>query len=184
VLEEDLAQGIHWVRRWLTAAVFPEGKLEQQRQWALAALRAEKEQIFTVGKNHLRQQLYPTHPYRLNPAGSEESLQGISQEDLLVWYQSFVRPDRGVVVVSGENEEKCQHLVAGDEWSKVSDVCLGGRRRQDSVAAGLNRLNKCDCVIIHDGARPLVTVELVTSGYVNASGTTTGITVNVMLEQS
>ena len=69
-----------------------------------------------------------------------------------------------VVVVSGENEEKCQHLVAGEEWSKVSEVCLGGRRRQDSVAAGLNRLDKCDWVIIHDGARPLVTVELVNRG--------------------
>ena len=69
-----------------------------------------------------------------------------------------------VAVVSGENEEKCQHLVAGDEWSKVSDVCLGGRRRQDSVAAGLRQLDKCDWVIIHDGVRPFVTVDLVSRG--------------------
>ncbi|MFC1991028.1 2-C-methyl-D-erythritol 4-phosphate cytidylyltransferase [Chloroflexota bacterium] len=69
-----------------------------------------------------------------------------------------------VVAVSGENREKCQHLTAGEEWSKVSDICLGGKRRQDSVAAGLKLLDKCDWVIIHDGARPFVTVELINRG--------------------
>ncbi|MFC1870181.1 2-C-methyl-D-erythritol 4-phosphate cytidylyltransferase [Chloroflexota bacterium] len=69
-----------------------------------------------------------------------------------------------VVVVSGENEQQCRHLVSGKEWSKVTDVCLGGRRRQDSVAAGLKLLNQCDWVIVHDGARPLVTVDLIERG--------------------
>ncbi|MFC1908589.1 2-C-methyl-D-erythritol 4-phosphate cytidylyltransferase [Chloroflexota bacterium] len=72
--------------------------------------------------------------------------------------------DQIVVVLSGENREKCRHLVTGEQWSKVSDVCLGGRRRQDSVAAGLEKLVRCDWVIIHDGARPLVTVNLIELG--------------------
>ena len=72
--------------------------------------------------------------------------------------------DQIVVVVSGEKEELCRRLIAGEAWSKVSDVCLGGRRRQDSVAAGLKRLKKCDWVVIHDGARPLVTVDLIERG--------------------
>jgi 2-C-methyl-D-erythritol 4-phosphate cytidylyltransferase len=69
-----------------------------------------------------------------------------------------------VVVVSGENQTSCQHLVGGGEWSKVSDVCIGGRRRQDSVAAGIKHLKHCDWVVVHDGARPLVTVELIERG--------------------
>ena len=72
--------------------------------------------------------------------------------------------DRIVVVVSGEKETQCRSLVAGPDWSKVSDVCLGGRRRQDSVAEGLKRLADCDWVVIHDGARPLVTVDLIERG--------------------
>jgi len=72
--------------------------------------------------------------------------------------------DQIVVVVSGEKEEMCRRLVAGEEWSKVSDVCPGGRRRQDSVAAGLKQLNNCQWVVIHDGARPLVTVDLIERG--------------------
>jgi 2-C-methyl-D-erythritol 4-phosphate cytidylyltransferase len=72
--------------------------------------------------------------------------------------------DQIVVVVSGEKENKCRRLVTGKEWSKVTDVCIGGQRRQDSVAEGLKRLNNYDWVVIHDGARPLVTVDLIERG--------------------
>ena len=76
-----------------------------------------------------------------------------------------------VVVVSGSNRAKCQHLIGGGEWSKVSDICLGGKRRQDSVLAGLKHIKNCDWVVIHDGARPLVTVDLIKKG-LEAAGET------------
>ena len=79
-------------------------------------------------------------------------------------FQRCETVDQVVVVVSGENFEPCQHLVAEQGWSKVTEVCLGGERRQDSVAAGLSRLDQCHWVVIHDGARPLVTVELIEQG--------------------
>ncbi len=72
--------------------------------------------------------------------------------------------DQIVVVLSEQNLERGQQLVTEQGWSKVSDVCVGGRRRQDSVAAGLRRLSNCDWVVIHDGARPLVTVDLINRG--------------------
>ena len=69
-----------------------------------------------------------------------------------------------VVAVNEQNLERCRQLVAEWGWSKVTGVCPGGKRRQDSVAAGLSHLSHCDWVIIHDGARPLVTVELIEQG--------------------
>jgi 2-C-methyl-D-erythritol 4-phosphate cytidylyltransferase len=81
--------------------------------------------------------------------------------------------DQIVVVVSGEKEAKSRHLVGGEGWDKVTDVCLGGKRRQDSVAAGLKLLQGCDWVVIHDGARPLVTVDLIERG-LEAAGETCG----------
>jgi len=69
-----------------------------------------------------------------------------------------------VVVVSRENLENCRQLIAEPGWSKVVEVCAGGRRRQDSVAAGLSRLSQCQWVVIHDGARPLVTADLIERG--------------------
>jgi len=72
--------------------------------------------------------------------------------------------DQIVVVVREKSIERCRQLVSEQGWSKVTDVCPGGRRRQDSVAAGLSRLKGCDWVIIHDGARPLVTMDLIKVG--------------------
>jgi 2-C-methyl-D-erythritol 4-phosphate cytidylyltransferase len=68
-----------------------------------------------------------------------------------------------VVVVSEKNLEQCRRLIADEKWAKPIEVCAGGRRRQDSVAAGLKRLN-CQWVVIHDGARPLVTKGLIEEG--------------------
>ena len=69
-----------------------------------------------------------------------------------------------IVVVSENNLAKCRGLIAENKYSKPIEVCGGGERRQDSVAAGLEKLDKCDWVVIHDGARPLVTKELIEGG--------------------
>ncbi|MFC1933047.1 2-C-methyl-D-erythritol 4-phosphate cytidylyltransferase [Chloroflexota bacterium] len=69
-----------------------------------------------------------------------------------------------VVVLSQQNLKQGQQLVVEQGWSKVTDVCPGGERRQDSVLAGLNQLSPCDWVVIHDGARPLVTEDLIECG--------------------
>ncbi len=79
-------------------------------------------------------------------------------------FQRCQSVDQVVVVVSRENLERCRQLVAEQGWSKVTEVCPGGRRRQDSAAAGLRRLKNCDWVVVHDGARPLVTVDLIDRG--------------------
>ena len=86
-------------------------------------------------------------------------------------FQQCKSVDQIVLVVSQGNLESCQQLVAEQGWSKVTEVCLGGERRQDSVAAGLKQLDHCDWVVIHDGARPLVTVELIEQGLAAASET-------------
>ena len=69
-----------------------------------------------------------------------------------------------VAVVSKENLERCRQLITEQGWSKPIEVCAGGRRRQDSVAAGLSRLSHCHWVVIHDGARPLLTADLIERG--------------------
>ena len=49
-----------------------------------------------------------------------------------------------------------------NEFDKVTAVVLGGSSRQESVALGMNALSeKCELAAIQDGARPLVTWELI-----------------------
>jgi 2-C-methyl-D-erythritol 4-phosphate cytidylyltransferase len=76
-----------------------------------------------------------------------------------------------VVVVSEKNLKRCRKLIADGGWSKPVEVCAGGRRRQDSVAVGLKRLDNCQWVVIHDGARPLITKDLIERGLKEAQET-------------
>lgn len=71
--------------------------------------------------------------------------------------------DQVVVALSEQNLERGHEMLAEQGWPKVS-VCLGGKRRQDSVAAGLSQLKNCQWVVIHDGARPFITADLIESG--------------------
>ncbi len=79
-------------------------------------------------------------------------------------FQACRSIDQIVIVLNQSNLESGQQLAREQEWSKVTDICLGGQRRQDSAANGLARLSQCQWVVIHDGARPLVTEELIESG--------------------
>jgi 2-C-methyl-D-erythritol 4-phosphate cytidylyltransferase len=63
------------------------------------------------------------------------------------------------VVVSPANEGPIRALA--DELARGAIVVLGGTRRRDSVANGLDALAHCDYVLVHDGARPLVTAEMI-----------------------
>ncbi|MFI5252666.1 MAG: 2-C-methyl-D-erythritol 4-phosphate cytidylyltransferase [Bacteroidota bacterium] len=59
----------------------------------------------------------------------------------------------------GEVEE----LVRRNKYSKVKRVLAGGAHRQDSVWNGIQSLkcNNNDILIVHDGARPFVAVEII-----------------------
>ena len=72
--------------------------------------------------------------------------------------------DEIVLVLGKHNLEKGQALVAREGWKKLKHVCLGGQRRQDSVKAGLQHLSSCQWIMVHDGARPCITHEIIKLG--------------------
>ena len=77
--------------------------------------------------------------------------------------------DQIVLVLAQGNLARGEQLVSQHDWPKPVRVCLGGPRRQDSVAAGLAQLQSCDWVAIHDAARPLVTPDLIARGLAEAA---------------
>jgi 2-C-methyl-D-erythritol 4-phosphate cytidylyltransferase/2-C-methyl-D-erythritol 2,4-cyclodiphosphate synthase len=71
--------------------------------------------------------------------------------------------DQIVVMLNENNLELGRKLKEERGWFKAT-VCLGGARRQDSVREGLYKLKDCDWVMIHDGARPFLTLALIEDG--------------------
>ena len=70
--------------------------------------------------------------------------------------------DGVVLVVSPQQRQALKERVLGPyPCRKLLGVVDGGSERQDSVARGLEAVpGDCELVVVHDGVRPLVTVEL------------------------
>lgn len=69
---------------------------------------------------------------------------------------------RDMILVTGEESlSYCkEEIVKRFGFSKVKKVTAGGKERYDSVYAGLCACDNTDYVLIHDGARPFVTEEI------------------------
>ena len=79
-------------------------------------------------------------------------------------FQNCKKVDQIVLVMGAKNIEEGRRIIALGHWSKITDICPGGKRRQDSVSEGMKKLRECDWVVIHDGARPFVTTDLIERG--------------------
>ena len=75
-----------------------------------------------------------------------------------------------VLVLNRKDLARGRELGERRCWPKVT-ICPGGPRRQDSVREGLKQLADCDLVMIHDGARPFLTLALIENGFLLAGRT-------------
>lgn len=66
-----------------------------------------------------------------------------------------------LVVGEGEEELRRKELIEKYGFHKVTKIISGGKERYNSVFKGLQALQKADYVLIHDGARPLITSDII-----------------------
>ena len=72
--------------------------------------------------------------------------------------------DRIVIVLNRTNHQIAKRIIEKAGLSGRVITCLGGKRRQDSTLAGVKKLGKCNIVLVHDGARPLITTDIIERG--------------------
>ena len=65
-----------------------------------------------------------------------------------------------IVVAREERHDEIRKIVREAGFKKVGSIVRGGERRQDSVRAGLDQVDRAaKYVAVHDAARPLITPE-------------------------
>lgn len=86
----------------------------------------------------------------------------INGKAVLEWtlaaFQKAEAVDAIVLVVNAEEIENARKF----KFPKIKQIVAGGKERQDSVRNGLNALPAdTEIVVIHDGARPMITGEII-----------------------
>jgi 2-C-methyl-D-erythritol 4-phosphate cytidylyltransferase len=108
-------------------------------------------------------------------AGRSERMGGIDKvfaplmgRPLLAWTLTAFKKcdaiDGIVIVAAAERVERMHAFVAEWRFPKVAAIVAGGEARQDSVRAGLDAAREAAIIAVHDGARPLVTPEMIAEG--------------------
>jgi 2-C-methyl-D-erythritol 4-phosphate cytidylyltransferase len=82
----------------------------------------------------------------------------------LAHFEAFPPVTEIVLVLAADHLEQGRHLVQRYDYQKVTRLCAGGERRQDSVCCGLEALRPCQWVIVHDGARPCLDQQMLQRG--------------------
>lgn len=81
-----------------------------------------------------------------------------------------------VIVGAQEDLEAIQELVHEWGFRKVVSITLGGKERQESVSAGVKALSTAiQRVAVHDGARPLLTLETLNRFFTEAEKSSAAI---------
>lgn len=99
--------------------------------------------------------------------GMDKMLLPLRDKPLIAWSADVCQAcdliSQTVIVLNKSNFDFVRRLAAERGWSKFR-LCLGGAKRRDSVREGLKLLDGCQWVVIHDGARPFLTAELIYRG--------------------
>lgn len=82
--------------------------------------------------------------------------------------------DEIVLVLPADETDNFENLVKSYNLTKLKKIVAGGKTRAESVFKGLQAVDeKCEIVVVHDGARPLVSIEEIaqTIGKAKETGT-------------
>lgn len=101
---------------------------------------------------------------RMNSAVAKQYMMLAGKPVLYYSLKAFEESDvTNIVLVTGEDDiSYCQQEIVNKyNITKVSAVVAGGKERYHSVYEGLKVATGSDYVLIHDGARPLLTQDII-----------------------
>ncbi len=128
-------------------------------------------------------------------AGSSTRMNGINKQTALLCgvpliirtlmrFEKCSKISNIILVVKPYDVFSMQQLADRYHIEKLTDIVCGGDNRQQSVKNGLERLpENAETVLIHDGARPFVTDEII-CGVISALGTHNAVTCAVKLKDT
>ena len=126
-LSSKLDESLEYFKEILLYPSFEEKECEKAKPELYSLLLRQQDQPISLAVNEFLKILFPDHPYGLNSAGSLEFYQKFTCEDLKTIYKKFVRPERGVLVITGNFEltsvkEKIKHLF--NDWKSETQETI------------------------------------------------------------
>jgi len=157
MLVDDLMFGLQILEEILNKPTFKKQEIEKVRAQILADIKCFWDEPRYFGSQLIKEQLYKGHPYSKNYLGSKNSVQSITQDDLVHFYKKYINPHGAKLAIVGNLGNYDLHDISEQvlgAWHEVpiesiKFPSLGQRKAQeinyhvnrDQVTLGLARLS-------------------------------------------
>ena len=109
---------------------FPQKDFDRLKQQRLTALLQQKDRAAVIASLSFNKIIYgSTHPYGVNPSGTESSIKEMTRDDVVKFYQMYYRPNNATLIVVGDVKmndviQKLEALFASWKSDNVPSVPL------------------------------------------------------------
>ncbi len=111
----------------LNSPTFPADALARQRKQIEIALRGEKQSPRALSSRAFYKALYGSHPYGHMPIGDETSVDGLTRDKLLAYYQQYYVGKNAVVAIVG--------AVSRQQAEAIAEQLVGNLPAGEAVAS-------------------------------------------------
>ena len=120
VLPEDLKQALTILSDIITNPLFDPDQFEREKRLLLAAIKRRQDLWYSAASQLMLQELFTSHPYRLDKLGSARSVSNLTIDDVWDYYDSYVNPDNMVLAVFGAPDEKQAVQLVKESFSQFA----------------------------------------------------------------
>ena len=102
VLKKDINTGLDLLSDVLLNPVFPEDEVERKKKETLASIIADRDDPNAIASKAFYKAVFAGHPYGMPGEGDEESVEKITRDDIVNFYQKYYKPNNTIMVVVGD----------------------------------------------------------------------------------
>ncbi|MGD8557953.1 MAG: pitrilysin family protein [Chromatiales bacterium] len=124
-------QSLALLGKVLTSPTFPADEIERRRLQMRVGLEKQAESPSSTAKNRFFEALFNDHPYAHNPGGNEGSIEAMTRDDIVAFYNRYYVAENAVIAIVGAvdrkraeaiAEELTRNLPAGEKPSPLPEV--------------------------------------------------------------
>ena len=135
-------QSLALLEQVLTKPTFASDEIERRRLQMRVGLEKQRESPSATAKNSFFETLYGDHPYAHDPGGNDESIDAMTRDDIVDFFERYYVASNAVIAIVGAVDRKraeaiadalTANMPAGEKAPPLPKVELPGKERELSI---------------------------------------------------
>ncbi len=135
LLSTDLNWGLDLLEDVVKNPSFDENEFAKEKDQVRTTLHGKQDDISWTTYQNLRETLFKTHPFRLEPLGSLDSIEHITAKDARNFYEQYLSPSNMVLTVFGKFDKEQVLQTLKTKFSSLKDKKVSIKTFEESPPA-------------------------------------------------